>query len=129
MNQAEPTEQSIMGKKHSPETSNKIPAGATSPCWTLNAGNGDDHHGLVSLSKSPLYLDLNWCKSAADVSRHVGIFRLDLQELLEGDYIQHPPTKPKGDQVRLRIVRSATGEFFVQKNNSGPEYPLNKPII
>ena len=128
MNLAEPTEQSIMGKKQSQKGGDGIPPGAKHRHWTLRADNRNNFFGKIRLSESPLYLDLDWRQTAKDTAQHVGIFRLDMRELLEGGYIRHTPIGTKGDDVLLRIVRSDTGEFFVQTNNSGPSYPLKNPI-
>jgi hypothetical protein len=81
-----------------------------------NAGN---HHGVVRLSESPLYLILFWRKTAADEVHSVGVFRLDLPELLKDGYIRYEPVDLPGPDVRLRVVRTH-GHFYVQVNDDGP---------
>lgn len=99
------------------------PSGAHIRRWTLRDDNHGHHHGVVSLSKSPLYLDPSWRRTASDPLKKVGTFRLDLAELLPDGYIRYDPLGSSGPHVRLRIVR-ADGHFYVQVNDLGPRVLL-----
>jgi hypothetical protein len=96
--------------------------------WTLRADNNAHHHGVVNLSESPLYLEL-WCReSAADKARRIGVFRLDLDRRLQGGYIQRELNGKPGD-VRLRIMREATNDFYIQANPRGPKVLLREDEV
>ncbi len=97
-----------------------IPPSAAHRHWTLRADNHGHHHGRVSVSECPLYLELDWRRSADDSVRQVGIFRLDLVGLLRDRYIRPEPADSRGPDVRLRIVRADDGSFYVQTNRHGP---------
>ena len=97
-----------------------VPPSAAHRRWTLRADNHGHHHGRVNLSECPLYLELNWRRSADDPVRPVGVFRLDLVELLRARYIRSEPADSRGSDVRLRIVRYADDSFYVQVNRHGP---------
>jgi hypothetical protein len=81
--------------------------------------NQSHHHGKVSVNETPLYLNLSWRRTAADPPKRVGIFRLDLAQLLMAGYIRYDPADSFGPHVRLRLVR-ADGRFYVQVNEKGP---------
>jgi hypothetical protein len=92
--------------------------GGARRCWTMR---GDNVHGIVHLAECPLTLELRWSRSLDDSVRRVGVFCLDLTALLRGDYIRPEPLHWHGSpDVRLRIVRADGGNFYVQKNQSGP---------
>jgi hypothetical protein len=95
------------------------PNGANVRSWTLRNDNNSHHHGVVNISESPLYLELSWRLTAADLVSRVGLFRLNLPGLLQGGFIRWEPVNSSGPEVRLRIVR-ADGHFFVQVNQNGP---------
>jgi hypothetical protein len=87
--------------------------------WTLRADNHEHHHGVVSLSERPLYLALSWRRSATDTEQSVGTFQLDLDLLLAGGYIRREGSDGEG-KVRLRVVRSDDGKFWIQTRSDGP---------
>lgn len=92
--------------------------------WTLRDDNNSHHHGVVRLSESPFYLELSWRRTAIDPAQRVGTFRLNLPDLLRGGYIRPDPADSLGTDVRLRIVRSDDGSFYVQANHDGPRVLL-----
>ena len=100
------------------------PCGARIRRWTLRDDNSSHHHGLVRLSESPLYVDLSWRRTATDPPQRVGIFRLNLPDLLRGGYIRLDPSDSLGTDARLRIVRADHGKFYVQANQHGPRILL-----
>ena len=93
--------------------------------WTLRANNRNQHHGVVSLSESPLCLELSWRPSSTDPVSLVGVFKLDLNNLLKSGYIRHDPVGSNGSKVRLRIARDNSDQFYVQANNGGPRFLLD----
>jgi hypothetical protein len=97
-----------------------IPHGSPTRNWTLRNDNYGHHSGVVILSESPLYLDLSWRRTAFDSRHRVGVFRLNLQQLLVSGYISTDPSDPSGSSVRLRIVRADDEHFYVQADDSGP---------
>jgi hypothetical protein len=96
------------------------PPGSHVRNWTLRNDNHGHHHGVVSLSESPLYLHLSWRRTAANAPHRVGTFRLNLSQLLQGGYVRADPADSSGTDVRLRIVRADDGRFYVQANDDGP---------
>jgi hypothetical protein len=101
----------------------RAPVGATARQWTLRADNHNNHHGVVSLSESPLYLDLSWKPTTAGVEQRVGLFRLNLPSLLAGGYVRVEGDEADG-KVRLRVFRSADGKFWIQTRGEGPAMQL-----
>ena len=101
-----------------------IPDNSSYRRWTLRVDNHGHHHGIVDLSESPLYLELRWRASANDSVRPVGLFRLELNELLLGGYIRLEPAGSVGSTVRLRVVRDHDGRFYIQTKNDAPRFPL-----
>src|SRR5437773_744195 len=101
-----------------------ISPGAMMRRWTLRADNHGHHHGIVRLSECPLYLELQWRPTAVDSVRPVGVFRLDLPDLLRQRYVRSEPVGSHGPAVRLRIVLADDGSFYVQTNKHGPRLLL-----
>jgi len=86
--------------------------------------NGAHHQGKVYLPESPLYLDLSWKSNPDGLAQHVGLFRLDLHGLLQGGYIRHDPVNSGGPVLRLRVVRTTDGLFYIQTRRNGPRFQL-----
>ncbi len=97
-----------------------IPPGAKTRKWVLNDATNSNHHGVVHLGESPLYLHLSWRRIARDPIQFVGIFRLDLPGLLQHNYVRPEPKGSYGPEIRLRIVRARDGDFYIQVNQDGP---------
>lgn len=94
----------------------QAPAGAKMRKWVLNDASNSNHHGVVQLGESPLYLNLSWRRTARDPIQFVGIFRLDLPGLLQYGYVRPEPKDGYGHEIRLRIVRARDGDFYIQIN-------------
>ncbi|HLO96962.1 MAG TPA: hypothetical protein VK171_00090 [Fimbriimonas sp.] len=92
--------------------------------WTLRRDNSGHHHGVVDLSESPLLLHLSWRANDMTPPEYVGVFTLDLNQLLRDKFIRHEPVGSKGSSVRLRVVMDDAGDFYVQARSSGPRFPL-----
>ena len=101
-----------------------VPPSAAHRHWTLRTDNHGHHHGRVSVSECPLYLELDWRRSADDSVRRVGVFRLDLTDLLRDGYIRPEQKDSQSSDVRLRIFRADDGSFYVQTNQHGPRLLL-----
>lgn len=102
------------------------PPGAKSRQWTLRRNNRAQHHGIVDLSESPLYLSLWWRADEHSEATHVGVFRLDLEGLLRGKYVRHDPAGSTGSRLRLRIVMLDDDSFHVQVGAGTPRYYLGR---
>ena len=87
----------------------------------LNDATNPNHHGVVHLGESPLYLDFSWRRSARDPIQFVGIFRLDLPGLLAQGFVRTEPKDSYGPEIRLRIVRARDGDFYIQVKQDGPQ--------
>ena len=107
----------------------QAPAGAKMRKWVLNDATNANHHGVVNLQESPLYLHLSWRRSAKDSIQFVGIFRLDLPGLLQNSYVRIEPKRPSGTEIRLRIKHKDDGKFYIEVNDKGPSLMLNHEII
>lgn len=106
------------------EAVKSIPPEAAHRRWTLRADNNGHHQGIVSLSESTLYLELDWRPTAADEARQAGVFRLDLNRLLRDGYIRQEPVGSHGSDVRVRVFRDDDGSFHLQTNRDGPRLLL-----
>ena len=110
-----------MTSHHICEKVDKVPEGAAHRRWTLRTELGY-HHGQVRLSESPLYLELSWRTTAGSPVHFVGIFRLDLHELLNKGYIQpNPIDNPTGEYVSINIVLNDNNQFSLQRNQNAEE--------
>ena len=102
----------------------RIPPDAAKRHWKLRAdyrcAGGSHWHGKVSLSESPLYLELDWHSTANEPTENVGIFRLDLIELLRCRHIRLESEDSHCSDVRLRVFRADDGNFYVQINQDEP---------
>ena len=106
------------------EKVDKVPEGAAHRSWTLRTELGH-HNCCVRLSESPLYLELSWRKTAKDPAHCVGIFRLELKELLRKRYIRPDPINdPDSEYVRVNIVLNDKNQFSLQRNQSAEEQLL-----
>jgi hypothetical protein len=94
-----------------------VPHGGAVRRWTLREDNRAEHHGVVNLSESPLFLELSWRATRESEPTLIGLFRLDLDALLRSGCIRHEHNRGPG-AVRLRIVHAADGEFYVQEGQS-----------
>lgn len=95
--------------------------------WTLRRDNNAHHHGVVSLSDAPVFLDLSWRPSKDDPETPVGLFRLDLRRLLQGGFIRHEPDGVASGRARVRVVMRTDDTFALQVRTGAPSYPLPLP--
>jgi hypothetical protein len=70
-----------------------------------------------------LYLYLSWRETALHPRKNVGLFCLNLPQLLSGGYVRFDPEDSAGPFVRLRIVRDG-GAFYIQVNEAGKPLPM-----
>ena len=92
--------------------------------WTGNDEGARNHHGKVRLSESPLRLRLSWKKGPKDSARLVGIFDLDLKQLLKAGYIRYEP-KSK-DVVRLRFYHDWNNVINIQVSSKEQGLPIGR---
>lgn len=110
----------------SPDSESVISVHAHVRKWKLRRDNHAHHHGVVDLSESPLYLDLSWRPNASTCAASVGVFRLDLHELLRGGFIRNDPAGSRGTRLRLRVVLDDDGCFYVQTKRGMPRFLLSE---
>lgn len=92
--------------------------------WTGNDESAKSHHGKLPLSESPLRLRLSWKKSPKDSARLVGIFDLDLKQLLKAGYIRYEPKSTS--EVRLRFYHGSDNLVYIQVNAKEPGLPIGR---
>ena len=102
----------------------RVPPGVRVRSWTLRQDDHAHFHNMVSLRESPLYLELSWRPSVSGRARRVGLFKLNLAGLLQGQYIRHDPVGSDGVYLRLRVVRADDGLFYIQARGDGPRIQL-----
>ena len=90
--------------------------------WTGNDESARSHHGRIPLSESPLRLRLSWKKGPKDSARLVGIFDLDLNQLLTAGYIRYEPNSTS--EVRLRFYHGSDNLVYIQVNSKEPGLPI-----
>ena len=93
--------------------------------WTGNDESARNHNGVVYLKESPLRLRLSWKKSATDTAQFIGVFDLDLQQLLDAKYVRTEPNKDQG-AIRLRFYHGPGDVIYIQTNLQGPALPVGK---
>ncbi len=77
------------------------------------------HHGVVSLSESPVDMRLRWRRSSSAPTRVIGCFRLELEGLLAEGYVREEDSRP--GHVRLKFVHNDNDDcIYVQKDRGGP---------
>jgi len=92
--------------------------------WTGNDESERNHNGKVPLSESPLRLRLSWKKCPKDSARLVGIFDLDLKQLLRAGYIRYEPKSE--DEVRLRFYHDWDNVVKIQVNSKEQGLPIGR---
>lgn len=84
--------------------------------WT---GNDDfEHHyhiAIPSIQKS-LYLNLSWKRESEGTAKFIGLFRLNMEELLSEGYIR----KDGSSKVRLRICHGSDNILYIQTKSGKP---------
>jgi hypothetical protein len=92
--------------------------------WTGNDESDRNHNGKVPLIESPLRLRLSWKKGPKDSARLVGIFDLDLKQLLKAGYIRYEPKSESG--VRLRFYHGRDNVVYIQVNSKEQGLPIGR---
>lgn len=92
--------------------------------WTGNDESARNHHGKVPLTESPLRLRLSWKKGPTDSAHLIGIFDLDLKQLLKAGYIRYEPKSQS--EVRLRFYHHWDNVIYIQVNSKGKGLPIGR---
>ncbi len=100
------------------------PDGASIRKWTLREDNNSHHHGVVSITESPLFLELSIRATSKSEPNLVGLFKLDLRGLLKNGYIRYEPACAEGPEVRLRVKKAFNGVIYIQVNDDSPRLML-----
>ena len=97
-----------------------FPAGAKVARGVIRDDNHQHHHGIVSLSESPLFIELRWKPTRGGDEQLIGRYRLRLPELLAGDFVRFEREGEVGDGVRLRFYRESDGAVLIQSRKDRP---------
>jgi hypothetical protein len=95
------------------------PAGVKPLQLTLRDDNAQHYHRRVRLIKSPVYIKLAWRANAKSQVHSLGLFRLDLRQLLSAGYIR-PDGAHGDDEVRVRFYRANNGMIYLQTKQGAP---------
>lgn len=88
--------------------------------WVLRDDNGRHFHAVVHLDESPLCLALYWKADSAGAERLVGVYEIELGDLLARGFVRRETTRGRDDLVRLRFVRGDDGVVYIQVNRRSP---------
>jgi hypothetical protein len=92
--------------------------------WTGNDESARNHHGRVDLSESPLRLRLSWKKSPKDSAHLIGVYDLDLRQLLSAGYVRVEPKTQ--NEIRLRFYHGRDGIIYIQVNSKESGLPIGR---
>lgn len=92
--------------------------------WTGNDESQRNHNGKVPLSETPLRLRLSWKKGPNDSAHLVGIFDLDLKQLLEAGYIRYDANSESN--VRLRFYHDWDNLVYIEVKSIQPRLPIGR---
>jgi hypothetical protein len=101
-----------------------FPPGVKVARWVIRDDNQQHYHGVVKLTRSPLFLELRWKAQAGGDEQLVGRYRLTLPELLSGDYVRFEREDETGDIVRLRFYRGPGGIVSIQARSDREGLPI-----
>ena len=99
----------------------QFPPGITPRRWVLRDDNQQHYHGVVRLSEGPCYIELHWKPDKGGSEQLVGLYRLNLSELLAADHVRFEREMEKGDDVRVRFHRGAGGAIYLQSSSDRPK--------
>jgi hypothetical protein len=88
--------------------------------------NHQHYHIVVSLSETPMFIDLRWKPTRDGAEQLVGRYRLRLPELLAGDFVRFEREKQPGDGVRLRFFRDSAGSVLIQSRKDRPRLKIGQ---
>jgi hypothetical protein len=92
--------------------------------WTGNDESQRNHNGKVPLSETPLRLRLSWKKGPNDSAHLVGIFDLDLKQLLRAGYIRYDANSES--DVRLRFYHDWDNLVYIEVKSIQPRLPIGR---
>lgn len=98
----------------------QLPQGTICRHWVIRDDNGQHYHGIVSLSSGPVVIELKWKPTAAGPEQLIGLYQLNLPELLAADLVRFEDESFPGDRIRLRFVRGAGGVISIQSRADRP---------
>ena len=84
--------------------------------WTGNDDFEHHYHIAIPSTQKILYLNLSWKRNSNSSAHFVGIFRLDMENLLSEGYIRKDST----DKVRLRICHGNDYVLYIQTKSGKP---------
>ena len=92
--------------------------------WTGNDESARNHHERVDLGESPLRLRLSWKKSPKDPVHLIGVYELDLRQLLTAGYTRIEPKTQ--NEIRLRFYHGYDDLIYIQVNSKEPGLPIGR---
>lgn len=92
--------------------------------WTGNDESARNHHGRVDLRESPLKLRLSWKRSSKDPVHLIGVYELDLRELLTAGYARIE--RNTQNEIRLRFYHGYDDVIYIQVNSKEPGLPVGR---
>jgi hypothetical protein len=92
--------------------------------WVIRDDNRQHHHGIVKLSSSPLFIELSWKPNHGGPEQLVGLYRLNLPELLARNLVRFEKENEVGDEIRLRFYRGDEGIVYIQARGDRPSLPI-----
>ncbi|MEA3470556.1 MAG: hypothetical protein U9R24_02445 [Thermodesulfobacteriota bacterium] len=90
--------------------------------WTGNDDFEHHYHIAIPITQKILYLNLSWKRNSSSNAQFIGIFRLDMENLLSEGYIR----KDGGDKVRLRICHGNDNILYIQTRSGKPALAIGK---
>ncbi len=84
--------------------------------WTGNDDFEHHYHIAIPSTQKTLYLNLSWKRTSSSNPEFIGIFRLNMENLLSEGYIR----KDGNDKVRLRICHGSDNVLYVQTKSGKP---------
>jgi hypothetical protein len=107
---------------HLVERLSAAPVGSRPRRWILRDDNHQHYHGVVRLAENLLLLELRWKPQAKGSEQLVGVYRLNLKNLLAENYIRSENT----EEVRVRFFRGSAGTVYLQVRSTAPELPIGR---
>lgn len=106
--------------RHLAERVDAAPRGVYPRRWVLRDDNGQHYHGVLELSPDPVFLQLWWKPDARGREQLVGLYRLNLQGLLEEGFVRAEGDESPPARIRLRFVRGDRSVVSIQSRGDAP---------
>jgi hypothetical protein len=78
---------------HLAERVAETPLGIKPRRWTIRDDNNQHHHGKFTVTDEPLYIRLLWRADGTSQVEEIGLYRLDLKNLLAEGFVRPEPKR------------------------------------